>query len=376
MLNQKIKRLNYKKLFLFGAYNAVMIISTIALIMDYFFKNYYDIVIDFIFLIATFIAYKLLFKKDDVQKAAVVLFWIASFIVALLLIAHGVDFDIVFTVLIPIILFISANQRVVIINLALYYLFFSFIFLFFYIKDPHNLFLHNSSYMLTLTICHMYIIAFGIFYFMAINESIRRLEVTTKAQATLLREVHHRVKNNLNLVSSILGLQSKKNIDDSCKVILKNNQNRLASMALLHEILYTQDDSIDHTSLKLYVHRLTKYLIDSSSLENIDLKCKIYNINLDINSLVQFGIMLNEMITNSIKHHKQSEHNLKIAIEFKRLENGYLLRYCDNNKNIDIKKLKEGFGYNLIKLAALYFKAEIKLQINDIFCYYIIFKKL
>jgi len=376
MFSNKIQTLHYKKLFLYGVYVVIMLLSVVASVVDFLIGNMTDMVIDVLFGLTSFFAYRTFFLQEKLVTAAVSLFWISVLIEFLYLVVHSVDFNIIFAVLIPIIAFIAMPKRVIICNLTLYYILLIFFFLYYYHYDTTNPFLHNSAYMVAYVMAHLFILAFGVFYYLAIDESVKRLETANKNQKLLLNEVHHRVKNNLNLISSILGLQLDTVSDNFRKQFLKENQRRIESMAILHEILYSRG-TVTNADLKEYVEILVEHLVSSATSEKIEVETDIVRITLPMESMIQLGIMINEMMTNSIKHLSRHKEKLQIHIHFEANgEGAYILYYCDNASHIDTKLLEEGFGYNLIVLTARYFNADVTYDISDGFCYRIVFERM
>jgi two-component sensor histidine kinase len=184
-------------------------------------------------------------------------------------------------------------------------------------------------------------------------------------QTLLLREVHHRVKNNLNLVASILGLQVEDLDDVAMREFMLQNQHRIESMALLHEIIYTRSD-FSTMDLGNYVDRLTEHIARNIPCEHLKIHKQIVPINVPIDSLIYLGIMINEMLTNSIKHRNRPE--LEVKIHFISTQEGYLFQYCDTNR-VEVLRLRQGFGFSLIELAAHYFGSEVVTTTSENFCY-------
>jgi two-component sensor histidine kinase len=352
-----------------------MILSVVASVVDFVTENYVDTAIDILFGGMTFLAYRYLFFRQNIEYAAIALFWISAFIELLYLVIHSVDFNIIFAMLIPIIAFIALSKRLIIQNLVLYYSVLILFLAYYYRVDPDNLFLHNSAYMIAYAMAHLFILAFGIFYYLAIDESLRRLEALNRSQTLLLNEVHHRVKNNLNLISSILGLQTDKTDTPEQRQLLEENQRRIESMAILHEILYSRG-TITSANLKEYVEVLVGHIISSSVSDRLEVKTDILPVTLPMGSMIQLGIMLNEMMTNSIKHLSKSEKSIRILIRFEEWKAGYRLNYCDNASSIDTDRLEQGFGYNLIMLTARHFNAKVTYNISEGLCYSVIFENL
>ena len=119
----------------------------------------------------------------------------------------------------------------------------------------------------------------------------------------LLREIHHRVKNNLQIISSLLSLQSR-NVDDSAvKDAMKAGQNRVHSMALIHQNLYQEGDLIG-VNTRDYITKLTTSLWHSYNIEEerISLITDIDPLRLDVDIMIPVGLILNELISNALKY--------------------------------------------------------------------------
>lgn len=130
------------------------------------------------------------------------------------------------------------------------------------------------------------------------------LEEKLEQKETLLKEVHHRVKNNLQTVSSLLSLQSRTVSDKKIENIIKSSQHRVVSMSMVHEMLYKRDDYSSKIELKPYVEELCKYLIRSvkGNENNIDTNLDIGDYKLSIDTVIPLGLIINETITNALKY--------------------------------------------------------------------------
>ena len=374
MFYKHFKKLDYKKLFLYGSYNTIILLAILGTILDFSIGNK-DYYLDIIYAILVYLAYIYVCKrKENLELAAFLLFWISAFTEFAFIYLNRVDCSLMYSFMIPIIAYISMQKRSIFFNLLAYYLILIVLLFYFYIKIPNHFLLHNKSYMFEYIILNIFIIAFGFFYHFAVEEFIRRLQIANQKNTLLLKEVHHRVKNNLNLMASILGLQEQQNSNSVVKNALSESRSRIESMAILHEVLY-KSDSANYLDLKLYIQKLISAIIKSeTNAKRVDILTKIESIELDMTNLIEFGIMLNEMLTNTIKHNKNSK--IIIDIEFKKVDDGYILIYCDNSKNVDINRLEKGFGFNLIKLSVAQFKGKMSISTQKGLCYTIEFKEL
>jgi PAS domain S-box-containing protein len=131
----------------------------------------------------------------------------------------------------------------------------------------------------------------------------QRMELSLKEKEVLLKEVHHRVKNNMQVISSILNLQSSYVSDEYALTLLKESQNRIKTMAYIHESLY-QNKSFTSVNFSEYVHTLVNNIVQSysASSEKIKLNLNVDKVTLSLDSSIPAGLIINELITNSIKH--------------------------------------------------------------------------
>jgi len=147
----------------------------------------------------------------------------------------------------------------------------------------------------------------------------------------LLREIHHRVKNNFQLIISFIRLQLSKSSDDVVKKNLVIIENRLISIALVHEDLYTSAD-LSKIHLKTYVDKLVNHIISAHSdrAGSISIKLKIENVFLPVDIVIPLGIIINELVTNSLKHAFPEEKNGNILIKYGKADNENILEVIDD----------------------------------------------
>jgi PAS domain S-box-containing protein len=193
-----------------------------------------------------------------------------------------------------------------------------------------------------------------------------QLKAALQEKVVLLKEIHHRVKNNLQIISSLLNLQSEYLDDPLTLDLLKSGQNRVASMALLHEQLYQSEDfaKIDFGQ---YICNLAANLFSSYNVgERIGLKISSDEIYLDIDKAIPCGLIVNELVSNSIKYafpsNRSGEVNLKI---YRENESSIILIVSDNGigipQTIDLEN-PETLGLKLI--IALTNQLDANLEIN------------
>ena len=167
-------------------------------------------------------------------------------------------------------------------------------------------------------------------------------------KSIMLKEIHHRVKNNLQVITSLLRLQSYKIDNLESTDPFNESIDRIASMALIHEKMY-QGDTIENIDIDDYIYDLTTRLINNYSFNipivlNIETSVK----TIELNHIVPFSLILNELVTNSLKHAFKNTVNGKIWIELIKSDSNHLLfKYRDNGKWLEPQD-QNSFGLELI----------------------------
>ncbi|MDF1697020.1 MAG: tetratricopeptide repeat protein [Saprospiraceae bacterium] len=179
------------------------------------------------------------------------------------------------------------------------------------------------------------------------------IKESLEVKETLLKEIHHRVKNNLQIISSLLNLQSKKITDDSVLSSINEGKNRIEAMSLIHQNLY-QTDILTSIDMEKYLHQLMNHL--SRSFENesqtIAYSIDADHVSFDIDTAIPIGLIVNELVSNAYKHAFEGRQNGKIDIKIEADENNeYLLSVSDDgigiSSDLDIKKSKS-LGLKLV----------------------------
>lgn len=169
----------------------------------------------------------------------------------------------------------------------------------------------------------------------------------------LLKEIHHRVKNNLQIISSLLSMQTRSESDAKVISAMNEGQSRVKTMALIHEKLY-QYDNLSRINMHEYMEQLSAFLAQTyRSDKKIDIQIEAEDINLDIDVAVPLGLITNELLSNSLKYaFQEMDQGLIKIILSKREENGYKLTVSDTGKGIskelDIDKTKS-LGLKLVR---------------------------
>lgn len=180
------------------------------------------------------------------------------------------------------------------------------------------------------------------------------LEDSLQEKKTLLKEVHHRVKNNLQVVSGLLQLHSKKLVSKEMNAVLKDAQQHIQSMALVHEMLY-QQDTYSVIPMQEYLEKLVNQILSSLSGKQLQVKIDAGTIELSIDSVIPLGLILSELITNTNKYaYDDAEGTILITLE-KNQEEAFIFQYKDFGKGLPLnykEHLSETMGLRLIHMLA------------------------
>ncbi len=171
-----------------------------------------------------------------------------------------------------------------------------------------------------------------------LQEMVKRRKAEQQIKASLLekeamlKEIHHRVKNNLQIISSLLSLQSRAIDDQHILDLFRDSQNRIRLMALIHEKLYQSTD-LGKINLKDYIQVLVNYLLRSYSVgaSNVDLSIRVDNIFVAIDTAVPCGLIINELVSNSLKYAFPDQDDACIEIQANATTaNKFSIHYRDN----------------------------------------------
>jgi two-component sensor histidine kinase len=191
-----------------------------------------------------------------------------------------------------------------------------------------------------------------------------------KEKEILLKEVHHRVKNNLAIISSLLSLQARYIDDKKYLELFKESQGRVRSMALVHEKLYQSDD-FEHINVKDYIETLAKSISDAylSGRGNINVNLDIEDLSIELDELIPCGLIINEVLANSFKHAFSETEDGQILITLRKSpDNMVRLEIMDNGKGLpedfDIKGI-DSLGLKIVNTLVVQLDAEMALEGRD-----------
>jgi two-component sensor histidine kinase len=178
-----------------------------------------------------------------------------------------------------------------------------------------------------------------------------KLNQELKEKNILIKEIHHRVKNNLSVVSSLINLQSGKAKDDYHKSLFDECRNKIHTISGIHDIVY-KSKSFSEIVVKEYFESLLTNLKNFFSLENeqIDFKFSIEDLMLNIDQALPMALIINEVVTNSFKHAFNGAQPGKISVEIKREANKLALTISDNGIGFNLANFRsDSLGMEIIR---------------------------
>lgn len=203
-----------------------------------------------------------------------------------------------------------------------------------------------------------------------------RLEEADGEKAVLLKEIHHRIKNNFQIVSSLLELQSRGIEDERARQLAEEGKNRVKSMALIHQRLYQNDELLIH--FDEYTRALVEEITDMyAPEEGVDINIQAQGVELDVDTAIPLGLIINELVTNAFKYGLDTSQK-KLAVVLQRAsETEYELKVKDNGQG-----LPEGFvlgtsgslGLRLVKRLAKQLKGSVRAANENGAVFTVVFK--
>lgn len=194
-----------------------------------------------------------------------------------------------------------------------------------------------------------------------------KIQSSLDEKVLLLKEIHHRVKNNLQIVSSLLHLQSDYIKDEQVLQLFNESSNRVRSMALIHELLY-QEENLADIEMGKYLRELTSHLFHTYGVDHHAVSCKIttYNLKLDIDTAVPCGLIFNELISNSLKYAFPNNAKGEISVEMQRDRQGRITVTVSDNgvglqSDFDITQTKT-LGLQLVRNLTRQLKGDLTIE--------------
>lgn len=339
-----------REIFVTGFYYSFIFIMLLAMFLDYITNNITDASIELFFSLLTLIAlfyYKKSGKTDFAVYMIVVLVTLSSYA---LLISN--DFNLsIFHIIVPLGYFILFSLFKSVLYYFMHQGIVAMLYIYGFTQNPIDP-AYEISNLIAIAIATLIILLFGIFYHLAVENTYRQMEhlnrqlqKSNREKEILLDETHHRIKNNLHMIATILGLQQEKESDGKVKEVLEKNRLRIYSIAMVHDILHG-DQQVEKIPFHKYMTDLTDMII-ATSAKNIQSDISQSAVILDAAIMLKLGIITNELLTNTIKH-ARPQGDLLVHIALHELEDHYLYRYRDNGRNAVEIETKDSLGFKII----------------------------
>jgi two-component sensor histidine kinase len=214
------------------------------------------------------------------------------------------------------------------------------------------------------------LILYLVLLYKAVQNNIKKnkqLQIQNKENEFLLKEIHHRVKNNLEIVSSLLALQSAQLNNPKVKDAMLKSQHRVQSMSMIHQKLY-QEKSLSSIEMRDYFKDLASYIVSVFDAgDRIQVIFEMEKIELDVDTAIPIGLIVNELLTNSLKYAFPSKKEGIVRIGFKKEDSQLHLKVADNGiGKCEIEKsIGTGFGTQLIGLLTKQLDGKMELIVDN-----------
>ena len=197
----------------------------------------------------------------------------------------------------------------------------------------------------------------------------RRIHEQSRRFETLLRELHHRVKNNLQTVSALLGLQIYKLEDTKAIGVLQESQQRVQAMSLIHQRLYN-NEVLSTVNIREYLIDLTESLLLSYgyALDSFDLHIDVKTALLEIDQALPIGLIVNELVTNAFKYAYRGVGKPALLIRLEQGISEIVLEVKDNGVGMDVSQWRvgrESFGKQLIRALCRQLRATQEMEAGE-----------
>ena len=207
---------------------------------------------------------------------------------------------------------------------------------------------------------------FGYRSYQARTKANKLMAAKNAENELLLKEIHHRVKNNLEVVSSLLALQSAQIDDQNTKDAMLEGQNRVQSIGIVHQKLY-QGTNLGAIEMKDYFINLGESILDSFGAEKrVTIECAMDQLDVDIDTAVPLGLIVNELLTNTLKYAFPEGKNGTVRIKLEKRKDGILqLEVSDNGIGKSGVTKGTGFGSQLVSLLTLQLSGSMREEVKD-----------
>jgi len=332
------------------------------ILMDLYYKDYQIIPLTVTMLGLIFVSFFMFYQKGKYDYASYALLVILAIeIIAAMFIYHFDDYTPGF--IFPFILgafSLFSWKRGLLFSIS-FLLVLALLLFFYHNALSTSIFLHNNVAIANFLSILVIIFVFAIYYETTRIDAYKRLINSNYKKDLLYNEIHHRVKNNLNIVSSMLAIQAELE-DKKTQDIIKVSKDRIDSIALVHSMLYVSND-MEKVNAKLFIEKLALN-IQGTIDRPISIIFKLAEIELSLNEIIPLGLIINELLTNSFKHAFKDIEKPIIIIVLHARKKSVNVTYYDNGLSCAKPEYEQGLGVKLVALNVKQLKGTLKISRN------------
>ncbi len=318
-----------------GFYVSYLVVFFLAFSVDVMSENYLDSRIDAVAWLSALFGIWFYRKYKNVKFSSYLALLIGALsIIALTYIGGFGNYDAVFMVVFALSFFFMLEYKEALVLSFIFYSIEIALMVFIARSSVNDPLLDNTESLSNIFLSTVFIIMFGLYYHFTIRRAYQALEKSNRQKELLIKEVHHRVKNNLNVIISMLSLQAESNYTNASEALL-SSRDRVASIALVHESLYKSED-LEFIHIDNYLSSLIgniQALYDRE--KKIEIKLSINNITMELNRALFIGLIMNELLVNSYKHAFKSSLNPCVNISFEERSDDYFFSFSDNGVGVE-----------------------------------------
>lgn len=367
---------NPRRTLVYSFYYSFILVFSLAVTRDIYFERWFNATVALIAALSSFFGlWQLHYKKRD--NFATNLVMVIAIIPIFILIAFNkfANMSIIFVVLMPLASFFLFTLKKALYFTAFIYSALIIMLYLINIYTPNN----NVFALINIFFASIFVLFFGVFYQLSITKAFDRLTQSNDQKEILLNEVHHRVKNNLNVIASLVGLQAI-NEGKDVKAKLNDTKQRIETIALVHDMLYNQDTDFSNINFEDYARLLSNQNKQMYTLDtDVAIHISANTIFLPVSITLQLGLILNELLTNSFKYAFKNQDKPLIHIVLNQKNEKFTFSYYDNGVGIDTIEtldMTKTLGIKLIKLSVQQMGAELDMYSSNGLHYDIYFEDI
>ncbi|NQE61912.1 hypothetical protein E1H18_2168 [Caulobacter sp. RHG1] len=192
-----------------------------------------------------------------------------------------------------------------------------------------------------------------------VEDRTRELTQALEQKTALLHEVDHRVKNNLQLISSLLLLQNRRVSDPNLKASLKGMLGRVNAIATVHRRLFQSED-VQRFDVSAFIRDMVADLVGSSARDDIEIQLDLERVDIPAAKAAPFALVVNELLTNALRHGFPEGRGGRIFIGVNRLNGDFRIEITDTGVGLDRDNTASGFGLTIVQLLCQQLKAKVE----------------